>query len=66
MICLRCNKDLVDCRCRTEAELRELTNVVATKWCRGCDKHYSRCACETPQWAVLLRGEFYPLPLSRS
>lgn len=62
MWCMNCNKNLFMCTCRTDEELKDISNIVAVKWCKKCNKHYSKCECEHPDFAVLLRGNYYPLP----
>jgi len=53
MWCGKCNNDLSECTCPDIDEwLASLNNSphFIYKKCRICNKHYSRCKCENPDW----------------
>ena len=55
MFCTKCQKDLSQC---TGPDLEERLDkaVVAGRfvyrYCKKCGKHYERCKCEDPDWAI--------------
>lgn len=63
LTCTQCGRSISDCQCpdiddrlRRIAHGRLMTDVLF-KWCRGCDKHYARCLCATPQFYIISAGE---------
>ena len=62
MDCVTCGLPIGSCTCADADErLRRVAygaeGLVAFKWCRGCDKHYARCRCQTPQFFVIMAGQ---------
>lgn len=63
LTCTVCNVPIGDCICEgVDESLKKVAfdpnGHVAFKWCRKCDKHYARCKCEQPDFAVVARGKF--------
>ena len=55
MYCMKCKNDLSDCICDDlEERLSSLKNApnFIYKMCRKCEKHYSLCKCENPDWTT--------------
>ena len=55
MWCCKCQKELSECTC---ADLQERLSSVAAgglfvyRYCRKCGKHYAKCRCPEPIWAI--------------
>lgn len=54
--CMVCKQPICTCE-DFEERLDECTNV-AYKACKNCLKHYDRCKCEAPEYAVRVNGDF--------
>jgi hypothetical protein len=55
MWCTKCRRDIADCICPDiEERLRSIAaaSPFAYRYCRRCGKHYARCRCADPTWAV--------------
>lgn len=66
MYCVSCSNYLDSCICTGRDEsLKRLAfdpqGQVAFKWCRSCDKHYSRCKCEWPKFFFICGGKEIPI-----
>jgi len=55
MFCMKCQNDLTDCTCadlnERLASLSNSPNFIYRK-CRKCQKHYSQCKCDKPDWTT--------------
>jgi len=61
MWCGVCQKNLSECTCEDlEERLQKVSNSLATKGsggfaykrCRKCEKHYTKCRCEQPEFYI--------------
>lgn len=64
--CGICNLNIAECTCpdideRMKAGVFHPDCIIATKWCQKCDKHWSRCRCETPTFVAILGGKVVDL-----
>lgn len=55
MFCMKCQNELFQCTC---SDLEERLNSAAAdnaleyRYCTTCGKHYARCKCKNPTWAI--------------
>jgi hypothetical protein len=65
MFCGICNRELEDCVCANLTErMRKASGPngpLASKWCAGCDNHYTGCKCAEPDWKIRTNGELHPV-----
>lgn len=67
MVCGVCNEDIGVCLCPdADAKLYALAYdpdaLLMFKWCRHCDRYYTRCRCAVPAFFVISRGKEISIP----
>jgi len=55
MWCAKCQRDLSKCICPDLEERLDKavgSGALVYKYCKLCGKHYERCKCENPEYAI--------------
>lgn len=64
MYCGNCNKHIAECTCPDiEERLAKLGSAgmnVASKFCKRCARHHSRCQCAEPEFVIRFDGRVLP------